>query len=42
MTGIPITRNKLEYAIKSLKDKMATGPDEISSEVLKLIDSNNV
>ena len=36
------TRNVVEYAIKSLKDKRATGPNEIPFEILKLIDSNNV
>ncbi|XP_073841161.1 uncharacterized protein [Musca autumnalis] len=38
----PITRLELERAIQTLKDKKATGPDEIPSEVLKLIDTSNI
>ena len=33
MTGTPISRNEVEYAIKFLKDKKSTGPHEIPSEV---------
>ncbi|XP_065368794.1 uncharacterized protein LOC135961229 [Calliphora vicina] len=41
MTGSPITRLEVECAITTLKDRKASGPDEIPSEVLKLIDGDN-
>ncbi|XP_073823143.1 uncharacterized protein [Musca autumnalis] len=38
----PITKEEVIYAVKSLKDKKAVGPDEIPAEMLKLIDENNI
>ncbi|XP_075151162.1 uncharacterized protein LOC142225273 [Haematobia irritans] len=42
LSGTAISRIEVESAIKSLKDKKACGPDEIPSEILKLIDSENM
>ncbi|XP_073841196.1 uncharacterized protein [Musca autumnalis] len=40
--GTPITKHETEAAIKSLKMKKACGPDEIPSEILKLIEGDNI
>ncbi|XP_073841564.1 uncharacterized protein [Musca autumnalis] len=42
MTGTNITKSEVESAITSLKTRKATGPDEIPSEMLKLMDENNI
>jgi len=42
ITGPSILKGEVEKAIKRLKNKKAPGPDNIHSEVLKLIDENGV
>ncbi|XP_073824763.1 FERM domain containing isoform X3 [Musca autumnalis] len=42
MTGEAITNNEVEDALKSLRERKATGPDEIPAEILKMINGDNV
>lgn len=40
ISGPPITINEIEKAIQMAKNKKATGPDEIPSEILKILGKN--
>ena len=42
LTGKAILKSEVEAAIRAMKRGKATGPDEISAEVLAALDSNNL
>ncbi|KAL3275288.1 hypothetical protein HHI36_020056 [Cryptolaemus montrouzieri] len=42
LTGPPITKDEIEKAIRDAKNNEAVGPDEIPSEILKLLDEKGI
>ena len=42
LTGNAILQSEVEAAIRTMKRGKATGPDEISTEILAALDSNNL
>lgn len=41
-SGLPITKSEVEQAIKLAKNGKATGPDQLSTDILKLLGNNAI
>ena len=41
-SGASIMKGEIQKAFKSMKDRKATGPDELPAEALKALDEHNI
>lgn len=41
-SGLPITKEEIYHAIKAAKNNKALGPNEIPSEIIKLLNYENL